>query len=116
MSLKVKENVKYAVACPTSMGVRITPENRMAVQNSHMFYMQATSAETNVLNVSSSLGKKCLALTRFVEGSPVAKFIQQDEGVGLCRINCLCNIFHMAAEGRKALVQRLVIADVCKYI
>ena len=80
MSLKVKENVKYAVACPTSMGVRITPENRMAVQNSHMFYMQATSAETNVLNVSSSLGKRCLALTRFVEGSPVAKFIQQELG------------------------------------
>ncbi len=78
MALKVKENVKYAVACPTSMGVRITPENRMAVQNSHMFYMQATSAETNVLNVSSSLGKRCLALTRFVEGSPIAKFIQQE--------------------------------------
>ena len=80
MALKVKENVKYAVACPTSMGVRITPENRMAVQNSHYFYMQATSAETNVLNVASSLGKRCLALTRFVEGSPIAKFIQQELG------------------------------------
>lgn len=49
-------NYKYALACPTSMGVRITPENRMAVHNSNMFYMQATSAETNVLNVASSLG------------------------------------------------------------
>lgn len=76
MNLKVKENVKYAVGCPTSMGVRITPENRMAVHNSNMFYMQATSAETNVLNVASSLGKECVALTKFVKGSPIAAFIQ----------------------------------------
>ena len=60
------------------MGVRITPANRMAVHNSNMFYMQATSAETNVLNVSSSLGLPCLALTKFVEGSPVAKFIKSE--------------------------------------
>ena len=44
---------KYALACPTSMGVRITPEDRMAVHNSDRFYLQATSAETNVLNVAS---------------------------------------------------------------
>lgn len=69
-------NYKYAIACPTSMGVRITPENRMAVHNSNLFYLQSTSAETNVLNVSSSLGKECLALTRFVEGSPIAAFIK----------------------------------------
>ena len=69
-------NPKYAVACVTSMGVRITPANRMAVHNSNQFYMQATSAETNVLNVSSSLGLPCLALTKFVEGSPVASFIK----------------------------------------
>ena len=78
MSLEVKSNCKYAAACVTSMGVRITPENRMAVHNSNMFYMQATSAETNVLNVSSSLGLPCLALTKFVEGSPVAKFIKSE--------------------------------------
>ena len=67
---------KYALACLTSMGVRITPEDRMAVQNSSRFYMQATSAETNVLNVASSLGKPCLAMTKFVEGSPIAAFIK----------------------------------------
>ena len=67
---------KYAVAAPTSMGVRITPENRMSVPNSTRFYMQSTSAESNVLNVSSSLGYPCLVLTRFVEGSPVAAFIK----------------------------------------
>ena len=39
---------RYALASPTSMGLRITPENRMAVQNSNLFYLQATSAESNV--------------------------------------------------------------------
>ena len=29
--MKVKKNAKYAVACLSSMGLRITPENRMAV-------------------------------------------------------------------------------------
>ncbi|MEF2799530.1 MAG: PfkB family carbohydrate kinase [Christensenellales bacterium] len=67
---------KYALACPTSMGVRITPEDRMAVHNSDRFYLQATSAETNVLNVASSLDRECLALTKFVEGSPIAAFIK----------------------------------------
>ena len=48
----------------------------MAVYNSNHFYMQATSAETNVLNVSASLGLPCLALTKFVQGSPIAAFIR----------------------------------------
>lgn len=74
--MKLREHYKYAVACPTSMGVRITPDNRMAVQNSNHFYLQATSAETNVLNITSSLGRECLALTKFVKGSPIAAFIK----------------------------------------
>ena len=73
----MKKAYQYAIACPTSMGVRITPPERMAVQNSNLFYMQATSAETNVLNVASSLGRECLALTKFVKGSPVADFIKR---------------------------------------
>ena len=76
MELKVKKDAGYALACVTSMGVRITPENRMAVHNSNRFLLQATSAETNVLNVASSLGKPCLAMTKFVEGSPIAAFIK----------------------------------------
>ena len=75
--MNVKDSYRYAIACPTSMGIRITPENRMAVHNSNLFYMQATSAETNVLNVASSLGRECLALTKFVKGSPVAEFIRR---------------------------------------
>ncbi|MBR6173662.1 MAG: sugar kinase [Eubacterium sp.] len=74
----LRENAKYAVGCLTSMGVRITPENRMGVQNSHHFYMQATSAETNVCNIASSLGCRTLALTKFVEGSPIAAFIRSE--------------------------------------
>jgi len=76
MDLNLRSNYRYAIACPTSMGVRITPENRMAVHNSNHFYLQATSAESNVLNVSSSLGKECLVLTKFVKGSPIAEFIK----------------------------------------
>lgn len=74
--MKLRDHFKYAIACPTSMGVRITPDNRMPVQSSNHFYMQATSAESNVLNVSSALGLPCLAMTRFVQGSPVAAFIK----------------------------------------
>ena len=76
MELQIKKNARYALACVTSMGVRITPADRMAVHNSNQFTMQATSAETNVLNVASSLGRPCLAMTKFVEGSPVAAFIK----------------------------------------
>ena len=76
MNVTLREHPRYAIACVTSMGVRITPVNRMAVQNSNQYIMQATSAETNVLNVASSLGYPCLALTKFVEGSPIAQFIQ----------------------------------------
>ncbi len=78
MNLNLRSNYRYALACPTSMGVRITPEDRMAVHNSKHFMMQATSAESNVLNVASSLGKECLVLTKFVKGSPIAEFIKSE--------------------------------------
>ena len=69
---------RYALVVPTSMGVRITPINRQPVHISHEFYMQATSAETNVATVSSSLGLPVKVLTTFVEGSPIAQFIKND--------------------------------------
>lgn len=74
--MKLKPEFRYALACVTSMGVRITPEDRMAVHNSNKFYLQCTSAESNVLNVTSSLGKPCLVMTKFVKGSPIAQFIK----------------------------------------
>ena len=67
---------RYAIACPTSMGIRITPENRQSVHTCNLFRMQSTSAESNVLNIASSLGHECLVLTKFVEGSPVSQLIQ----------------------------------------
>ena len=36
-----------------------------AVHNSTRFIMTSSSAETNVLNIASSLGRECLALTKF---------------------------------------------------
>ena len=69
---------KYALVVPTSMGVRITPVNRQPVHISHEFYMQATSAETNVATVPAALGLPVKVLTTFVEGSPIAAFIKAD--------------------------------------
>lgn len=74
--MELRNAYRYAIACPSSMGVRITPERRMQVENSSTFYMQATSAETNALSIASSLGRECLVLTRFVAGSPIAAFIK----------------------------------------
>ncbi|MBR4427635.1 MAG: hypothetical protein IKS77_08005 [Spirochaetales bacterium] len=76
--LKLRENCKYDLVCPTSMGVRITPANRLPVHTSHLFELQATSAESNVLNVSSSLGLKTMVLTTFVKESPIAAFIKAE--------------------------------------
>lgn len=78
MGIQLRENSKYAIACPTSMGVRITPVDRQPVQTSHMFYMQATSAESNVLNVASALGENALVLTKFVKGSVISTFIKNE--------------------------------------
>lgn len=67
---------KYDLITATSMGVRITPANRQPVGIGNQYTMQATSAESNVLNVSSSLGLKTKVLTAFVAGSPIAFFIK----------------------------------------
>jgi hypothetical protein len=57
-AMKLKSDYTYALVIPTSMGVRITPVNRQPVHTSSMFFMQATSAESNVGNVSASLGMR----------------------------------------------------------
>jgi 2-dehydro-3-deoxygluconokinase len=60
------------------MGVRITPVNGQPVHSSDTFMMQATSAETNVLSISSLLGLPTKTLTTFVKGSPIAYFIKSN--------------------------------------
>ena len=76
--MNVKKNCKYALATVTSMGVRITPVERQSVHTSHLFEMQATSAESNVLNIAASLGAGAKVLTRFVEDSAIATFIKSE--------------------------------------
>lgn len=76
--LKLRENCKYAIVVPTSMGVRICPMNGQPVQSSDTFFMQATSAESNVISIASYLGMKTKVLTTFVKGSPIADFIKRN--------------------------------------
>lgn len=78
--MEFNKNANLDLICPTSMGVRITPVDRQVVYTSNMFKMQATSAESNVLNVSSSLGLKTAVLTKFVKDSQVALFIKNELG------------------------------------
>lgn len=74
--MELKNNYKYALLVPTSMGVRITPANGQPVHCSDTFKMQATSAETNVASIASYLGLPVKVLTTFVKGSPIAQFIK----------------------------------------
>ena len=76
--MELKKDCKYAMIIPTSMGVRITPVNGQPVHVSDTYFMQATSAESNVGSVSSALGLPVKILTRFVKDSPIAKFIQSN--------------------------------------
>ncbi|HPT21769.1 MAG TPA: sugar kinase [Bacteroidales bacterium] len=78
MKTDIKKTCKYALVVPTSMGVRITPVNGQPVHCSDTFYMQATSAETNVASVSSYLGLSVKVLTTFVKDSPVARLIKDN--------------------------------------
>ena len=76
--MKLKENAKYALVVPTSMGVRISPANGQPVASSDTFFMQATSAETNVASIASYLGLPVHVLTAFVKDSPISAFIKSN--------------------------------------
>jgi 2-dehydro-3-deoxygluconokinase len=76
MKIELRQNCAYSLVAPTSMGIRITPANGQPVHCSDTYFMQATSAETNVVNISSSLGLKAKILTCFVKDSPIAAFIK----------------------------------------
>ena len=73
-----REDAKYALLVPTSMGVRLTPAGGQRVHCSTTFSMQVTSAESNVASVSSYLGLPVKVLTAFVKGSPIARMIKDD--------------------------------------
>lgn len=76
--MQLKEDCKWALVVPTSIGVRITPENGQPVNCSSRYMMQTTSAETNVASVAAYLGLPVKVLTTFVKGSPIAQFIKSD--------------------------------------
>jgi 2-dehydro-3-deoxygluconokinase len=78
MPLQLKKECKWSLLVPTSMGVRITPINGQPVHSSDMFFMQATSAETNVASIPSYLGLPVKVLTAFVKDSPVARLIKNN--------------------------------------
>ncbi len=78
MSIKLKDNCKYSLLVPTSMGVRITPVDHQPVHSSDTFIMQVTSAETNVASVPSFLGLPVKVLTAFVKDSPISKKIKSN--------------------------------------
>lgn len=74
--IEFREDARWSLVVPTSMGVRLTPDAGQTVHSSDRFTLQATSAETNVASVSSALGLPVKVLTSFVEGSPIAAFIK----------------------------------------
>ena len=74
--MKIRDQYTYSMVIPTSMGVRITPFDRQPVNMSNLYSMQATSAESNVGNVSAALGKRVKLLTTFVKDSEIAYFIK----------------------------------------
>jgi len=76
--MQLKSNCKYALLVPTSMGIRITPENGQPVHSSDTFKMYASSAETNVASISSYLGLPVKVLTTFVKDSPIAQMIKSN--------------------------------------
>lgn len=74
--MKIRDKYIYSLVLPTSMGVRITPVDRQPVNMSSVYNMHATSAESNVANVSASLGLRVKLLTTFVKDSEIAYYIK----------------------------------------
>jgi len=90
MAIELKKDFTWSLIVPTSMGVRLTPSNGQPVHSSDTFFMQATSAETNVASIPAYLGLPVKVLTTFVKDSPIARFIK-DNLAGR----------HMAYEGKE---------------
>lgn len=76
--MELKQDARWSLVVPTSMGVRLTPDHGQPVHTSNHFTLRATSAETNVASVASHLGLPVKVLTAFVAGSPIAALIKSD--------------------------------------
>jgi 2-dehydro-3-deoxygluconokinase len=76
--MELRNNCRYALVVPSSMGIRITPPSGQPAHCASSMFIQATSAETNVASVVSFLGLPVKVLTTFVKGSPIAQFIKDN--------------------------------------
>ena len=74
--MKLRDKYKYAMIIPTSIGIRLTPEDSQPVNVSNMYIMTSSSAESNVGNIPAALGMRVKLLTTFVEDSEIAQFIK----------------------------------------
>ena len=68
----------YAIASPTSLGIRIAPTEFQLVQDSETVFLQATSAESNTLSIPAALGLPVKALAKFVKDDPISRYIRRD--------------------------------------
>ena len=75
---QLKKNCKYALLTPTSMGVRLSSDHGQPMHCSSTLNIQVTSAESNVVSVSSYLGLPVKILTNFVKGSPFSAMIRSN--------------------------------------
>ena len=78
MTLTLKSDADFALATATSMGVRLTPPDGQPFHTATQLMLQVTSAETNVVSVSSYLGLPVKVMTKFVEGSPISRLIRDN--------------------------------------
>jgi len=78
MQINIRENCAYDLLVPTSIGLCLIPKSGQPVHCSDTFTLTATSAESNVASVSSYLGLPVKVLTKFVKGSPFARFIKDN--------------------------------------
>ena len=76
--MDLQKDCQYSLLVPTSMGLRLTPQDGQPMHCNSLLGMQVTSAETNVASVSSFLGKPVKVLTALVKGSPMARLISDD--------------------------------------
>ena len=76
--LKLRENARWSLVVPTSMGVRLCPPDGAPVGTGDLYHMHVTSAETNVASISSYLGEPVKVLTTFVKDSPIAACIKSN--------------------------------------
>ena len=78
MTIELRDDCSYSLLVPTSMGVRLTPENGQPFHCSDTFKIQVTSAESNVASVAAYLGLPVKVLTAFVKGSPISRMIKDN--------------------------------------